>query len=734
MLLSFPQEIRMKSFRIASALACVLIATSAFAQGGSYRAPAARTHAAANGALAPAGGSRAATVAQFLNGQGIQVAASALTEVSSGSALNNITIVRFEERAGGMNVYGVYAKAAFNSQGDLVHLIENVVPATSVGPGGVNASQALAAALRRQYGDAVALPPQARAQGNSIVFAKTPFFHDEPSATRVALVTDEGLQQATLVETWSQKENLLHQTLVGRTGDVLAVELRTNSDKYNVFQKDPGKAAQTPVTGPASVSPAGTVPSPSGWLGTGAQNTVAITGNNAQAYLDADANNRADKGGSAVSNGEFMTAWNSSVAPTTTSNKAVAVQNLFYLNNVIHDALYTHGFNEGAGNFQTSNFGRGTGLANDAVLAEAQDGSGTDNANFSTPADGRSPRMQMYLWSNPGPDHEVVVGSAAYGAKKADFGPTMTLTGVTAGLVLANDGVSGAGTPAGTPNDGCESFSGVSGKVVLVERGFCSFKRKVANAQAAGAKAVVVINNVNGTEIFAMANDTAIRTTITIPAVMVGQFDGGTLKTLTGSSAIVRKKNVVLLQTDATLDSDVVFHEYGHGLTWRMIGNMSGPLAGAIGEGASDGVALLMNDDDKVGEYSAGAPTGIRRYPYAGYPLTYKAVTGAEVHDDGELFAAIVWRMKELTSGSGVTVSQLFDHYVNGMNYTAAGPAWENMRDGMLQSASGNPAVTCIIWTAYAQFGVGQGASGVVNKDGTVTITESFLKPANACN
>jgi hypothetical protein len=38
---------------------------------------------------------------------------------------------------------------------------------------------------------------------------------------------------------------------------------------------------------------------------------------------------------------------------------------------------------------------------------------------------------------------------------------------------------------------------------------------------------------------------------------------------------------------DGDLDADIVFHEYGHGLTWRMIGGMSGPLAGAIGEGAS---------------------------------------------------------------------------------------------------------------------------------------------------
>ena len=76
----------------------------------------------------------------------------------------------------------------------------------------------------------------------------------------------------------------------------------------------------------------------------------------------------------------------------------VAVANLFYLNNVVHDKLYRHGFTEAAGNFQTNNFGRG-GFGNDPVNAEAQDGGGTNNANFATPGDGTRPRMQMYLWN-----------------------------------------------------------------------------------------------------------------------------------------------------------------------------------------------------------------------------------------------------------------------------------------------------------------------------------------------
>lgn len=74
------------------------------------------------------------------------------------------------------------------------------------------------------------------------------------------------------------------------------------------------------------------------------------------------------------------------------------VTQLFYTNNMIHDFYYRYGFNEVAGNFQQYNFGRG-GEEGDAVIANAQDGSGYNNANFMTPPDGRNGRMRMYLWN-----------------------------------------------------------------------------------------------------------------------------------------------------------------------------------------------------------------------------------------------------------------------------------------------------------------------------------------------
>ena len=62
-------------------------------------------------------------------------------------------------------------------------------------------------------------------------------------------------------------------------------------------------------------------------------------------------------------------------------NQMAAQVNLFYINNLLHDIHYQYGFTEAAGNFQVNNYGHG-GIGNDPVQADAQDGSGTNNANF----------------------------------------------------------------------------------------------------------------------------------------------------------------------------------------------------------------------------------------------------------------------------------------------------------------------------------------------------------------
>jgi extracellular elastinolytic metalloproteinase len=272
----------------------------------------------------------------------------------------------------------------------------------------------------------------------------------------------------------------------------------------------------------------------------------------------------------------------------------------------------------------------------------------------------------------------------------------------------------------------------VAGKIALFDRGTCEFGTKALNAQRAGAISVIVANNQGGTAIIPMGPGADGGKVKKISAVMISQNDGAALKALSSPNVTMRELAVLPLQIDSALDSDIVYHEYGHGVSWRMIGHMSGPLAGAIGEGNSDGIAMLINGDDRIGEYGTSSPLGFRRAPYAGYPLTYGTVGGAdgEVHNDGEIYAAIVWRMIELFGPA--RRDALFSYVIDGMNFTPSKPAYENMRDGILASvANGSTPSDCsLVWQAFAQFGVGVGARGDLTGK-VVTITESFDVPAN---
>ena len=488
-----------------------------------------------------------------------------------------ITHLRLEQRSGTLAVYGVYVKAAVSPRGELISVIENLVAiraASAVQPQ-IEAPGALRAALRHLYGDAVVPPGLARREGDTDVFIRTPFFHKEPRVTPVAIPRGDGLLGvAFLVETWSQQRNLLHHTLVGGGSEVLGVETRTANDQYKIFVKDPlATPNQTPVAGGAN------------WLNAGSHTSTNIAGNNAHAYLDADANNAPDSGGTTISDGNFEATAELETAPSTATNRAVSVQNLFYLNNLIHDTLLAAGFTEAEGNFQETN-STGQGAASDSVNAEAQDGSGTDNANFATPVDGSNPRMQMYLWSGFG-THQVVVNTTTYLGQGSSFGPALTPTGLSGPLVLAG----------GTNNQACSKLprNSLSNRVAVVDRGNCDFILKVKNIQAAGGRAVIVVNNLAG-QPFTMGGSG----TTTIPAVMVGLSDGNAIKGLVPATATARLTNPAPLMHDSALDSDIVWHEYGHGLTWRMIGGMSGAMAGAIGEGMGD--VLAADESVRTGQ------------------------------------------------------------------------------------------------------------------------------------
>jgi len=198
------------------------------------------------------------------------------------------------------------------------------------------------------------------------------------------------------------------------TGEVVVRQGLTEAitaASYRVFTSDspspmsPGHATPSSVQPPqvartlVTTTALNTTASPNGWINDGGNETL---GNNVDAHTDTNADNSADLPRPQGSPSRvFDFPLDLTQAPSTYQNAAVT--QLFYWCNLVHDRLYELGFTEAAGNFQTNNFSRG-GTGNDAVQADAQDGSGTNNANFSTPPDGSAGRMQMYLFSGPTPD------------------------------------------------------------------------------------------------------------------------------------------------------------------------------------------------------------------------------------------------------------------------------------------------------------------------------------------
>lgn len=507
------------------------------------------------------------------------------------------------------------------------------------------------------------------------------------------------------------------------------------------------------VTNPWLLAGANNPAITNGWHFDGTTEYNLTRGNNVRAYDDrpnANTPGNWDTSSTALPSLTFAKVPNFALDPGTYTRAATT--NLFYLNNYIHDVIYQYGFDEPSRNFQVTNMGRG-GNGNDPVNAEAQDnvaGPG-NNANMATPADGASPRMQMYLWNYaPSPicrvntpasiagDYFAVESAFSTANKLAAVGP------ITANAVLYNDDA------AGTIHNGCvTAANNVTGKIALIYRGVCAsgFVQKVKNAQLSGAVAVIMINNVPGNPITMGGTDN----TITIPAVMVSDVDGATMLTqIANNENITLASGGVIPKRDGDYDNGIVAHEFTHGISNRLTGTGSGCLGNAEqgGEGWSDYFALMLTqnwatttlaDSTKkrpMGNYAISYPAtgpGIRNYPYctniAVNPLTYAnlgvAPIGTEVHNIGEVWCMALWEMTwSLIKQTGTIDPNIYNAngtagnvvalrlVTMGMKLQPCSPGFLNARDAILKADSilYNSVHKCAIWAAFAKRGMGVSA------------------------
>ncbi|WP_052666208.1 M14 family metallopeptidase [Nitriliruptor alkaliphilus] len=110
--------------------------------------------------------------------------------------------------------------------------------------------------------------------------------------------------------------------------------------------------------------------------------------------------------------------------------------------------------------------------------------------------------------------------AGSYGVTGAAFGPSAPVSGFAGPIALADDG-------SANPTYACDPLIDFPpGAIALVDRGDCPFTQKVGHAQAAGAVAVVVANNVGSAPINLGGTDASI----TIPSGMISQADGVRLR------------------------------------------------------------------------------------------------------------------------------------------------------------------------------------------------------------
>jgi subtilase family serine protease len=192
---------------------------------------------------------------------------------------------------------------------------------------------------------------------------------------------------------------------------------------------------------------------------------------------------------------------------------------------------------------------------------------------------------------------------------------------------------------------------------------------------------------------------------------------------------------------DGDYDTDIILHEFHHGVSHRLNTQFTGEEAGAIGEGASDFFAYSINGDTTLAEY-ASPGAGIRSINSKTY-ADWLCLFGffCEVHLNGEIWANVLWDVRErfrtdLDGGSEAAgINEAHQLYVDGLKLSPPAPTMLDLRDAMLLADSirnpGSPRSQnfCALWEPFAGRGMGVNATDTAD-NGNNQVSASFAVPS----
>lgn len=388
-----------------------------------------------------------------------------MTTANYTNPADNLSWVILEQRLNGVPVFRGKLRAAVTPNGEVASIVSELAMGLDpvlLGTQGMTPEQAIRIAAE-SIGVSLQVVPsliERSSDGLKYKFDRGPFADD---ITVELIIFPLGPAEAVLAWKVLLWQNIAAYYIVvdDASGQILfrknITENQSQTATYEVYASDspgplspsnatPGSGIQGPAVPRTQFTFVSELPASDnlGWI---PDDSCVTTGNNVDAGLDIDDTNGIDPTGRATgSTGgpsptcrNFIFSYNpppgGSDPPTGTDYRMGIVTDLFFWSNRYHDRLYSLGFTESARNFQNDNFGRG-GLGGDFVRAEAQDSSGTNNANFSTPSDGTLPRMQMYIFTGPSPDrdgdldHEIVIHELTHGLSNRLIGNALGLTNI----------------------------------------------------------------------------------------------------------------------------------------------------------------------------------------------------------------------------------------------------------------------------------------------------------------
>ena len=193
-----------------------------------------------------------------------------------------------------------------------------------------------------------------------------------------------------------------------------------------------------------------------------------------------------------------------------------------------------------------------------------------------------------------------------------------------------------------------------------------------------------------------------------------------------GRSPVLRLGLVTRTGRHTALDATVVFHEFAHGVTNRLVGGgldthaLDEPQSAGMGEGWSDFFACLHTGTDVVASWVVGRAAGIRGHRYDDRHPGHFGRLGIEyreVHEVGEVWCATLMEMTRRLESEQLALSLVMD----ALKLSRANPGFLDMRDSILAALSGLRAAGRVsadrfaeaeraVWGAFARFGMGPAA------------------------